>query len=538
MSRLKDLSVGKRLGLSFLIVTMLIVVTVVAGRSGMESQGDISLRMDQLEQVEDDVQKLTYYAADITGWQGLVVADAGAFGGKVATGPDAYNRKGELESKKALYDTLDATHVDYLTEAERAQFDKLRPAWDEFFVWDEKIMELLAQDTPEARVEAMNSINGGEAAAAYSESLEINAALTDSLAKRVVELRNEAAEVKSDSETILLGALIVALIVAAGLSTVATRSVVRPLSVVVAALGRLARGDLTVRLNLNRRDELGRLGDAVDATTESLCTTVAAVVAHSDTLATSSAHLSQVSEQIASSAEEASVQSGVVASAAADVSHNVEIVAAGGEEMGSAIREISHSTSEAASVAAEAVAVAESTNAMMAQLETSSAEIGNVVKVITSIAEQTNLLALNATIEAARAGEAGKGFAVVAGEVKDLAQETAKATEDISRRVEAIQADTTAAMEAIGRISEITGRINDHQAAIAAAVEEQTATTGEMNRNVADAATFSNEIAANIAGVAQAAAITTEGVEQSRQAAVELAGMSRSLRELVGRFTV
>ncbi|MBG0833361.1 methyl-accepting chemotaxis protein [Planomonospora sp. ID67723] len=538
MHNLRNLGVGKRLGLSFLLVSLLIVATVGVGQWGLQRQRDINARMDQLEQVKDDVQTFAYHVADATSWQGLVVADAGAYGGKAAIAPDSYNREGLMATKKALFDTLDTTHVDYLTEAERAQFDKLRPAWEDFFAWDDKIVGLLAKDTRQARVEVMDNINGGPAADAWALGVEISTKLKTSIDQRITALEKEIADVESTSESVLLGTLVVALLVAVVLSLLSTRSVVRPLNAVVDALGRLARGDLTVRLNLNRRDELGRLGDAMDATAESLRATVAAVVAHSDTLATSSAHLSQVSEQIASSAEEVSAQSGVVASAAADVSHNVEIVAAGGEEMGSAIREISHSTSEAASVAAEAVAVAESTNAMMAQLDTSSAEIGSVIKTITSIAEQTNLLALNATIEAARAGDAGKGFAVVAGEVKDLAQETAKATEDISRRVEAIQADTTAAMEAIGRIGEITGRINDHQAAIAAAVEEQTATTGEMNRNVADASASSNEIAANIAGVAQAAAITTEGVEQSRQAAVELAGMSRSLRELVGRFTV
>ncbi|MBG0816708.1 methyl-accepting chemotaxis protein [Planomonospora sp. ID82291] len=530
--------VGRRLGVSFLLVTSLIIVSVVVGRAGMDNQHAISMRMDQLKQVEDDIQRLSYAASDVTGWQGLVAADAGAFGGTAATAPDAYNRKGELESKKALYATIDATRVDYLTESERARFDTLRPAWDRFFAWDDKIMELLRQDTSAARAEAMNSINGGEAADAYSASLEINAALVASLAERVDALRAEAAGVRADSERILLGTLVAALLVAAGLSAAATRSVVRPLRTVVSALGRLARGDLTVRLRMSRRDELGRLGDAVDATAGSLHTTVTALVDHSTSLAASSVHLSRVAEQIAASAEESSLQSGVVAAAAADVSHNVEVVAAGGEEMGAAIGEISRSTSAAASVTAEAVRVAETTSAMMAQLETSSAEIGDVVKTITSIAEQTNLLALNATIEAARAGESGKGFAVVAGEVKDLAQETAKATEDIARRVQAIQADTTAAMEAISRIGEITERINDHQAAIAAAVEEQTATTGEMNRNVADAASSSNEIAANIAGVAQAAAVTTAGVEQSHRAAAELAEMSTSLRTLVSRFTV
>jgi methyl-accepting chemotaxis protein len=156
--------------------------------------------------------------------------------------------------------------------------------------------------------------------------------------------------------------------------------------------------------------------------------------------------------------------------------------------------------------------------------------------VITSIAEQTNLLALNATIEAARAGEAGKGFAVVATEVKELAQETARATEDIARRVQAIQGDTAGAVEAIAEISTIIGRINDYQLTIASAVEEQSATTNEMNRNVAEAATGAEEIAQNITGVASAAEVTTEGVAQSQQAVGELARMSSELQSAVSRF--
>uniref|UniRef100_UPI001F4990F4 methyl-accepting chemotaxis protein n=1 Tax=Nocardioides pantholopis TaxID=2483798 RepID=UPI001F4990F4 len=165
-----------------------------------------------------------------------------------------------------------------------------------------------------------------------------------------------------------------------------------------------------------------------------------------------------------------------------------------------------------------------------------SVEIGNVVKVITSIAEQTNLLALNATIEAARAGEAGKGFAVVANEVKELAQETARATGDIARRVEAIQSDSGGAVAAIGEIAGIIASINDYQLTIASAVEEQTATTNEMSRNVAEAATGGHEIAANIAGVSQAAVSTTEAMSQSQAAVAELAGMAGKLRAEVSRF--
>jgi methyl-accepting chemotaxis protein len=174
----------------------------------------------------------------------------------------------------------------------------------------------------------------------------------------------------------------------------------------------------------------------------------------------------------------------------------------------------------------------------MSALGTSSAEIGDVIKTITAIAAQTNLLALNATIEAARAGEAGKGFAVVASEVKDLAQETARATEDISRRVESIQAGTTGAVLAIEEISLVISRISDFQTTIASAVEEQTATTSEMNRSVGEAATGTAAIAANITGVADAARLTSEGVAQAQQSSADLSRMAHELSSLVSEFRV
>jgi methyl-accepting chemotaxis protein len=188
-------------------------------------------------------------------------------------------------------------------------------------------------------------------------------------------------------------------------------------------------------------------------------------------------------------------------------------------------------------VAARATEAAATTNERVARLGESSLEIGNVVKVITSIAEQTNLLALNATIEAARAGEAGKGFAVVAGEVKELAQETAKATEDIARRVEAIQADTSAAVTAIGEISQVIASINDYQLTIASAVEEQTSTTGEMARGVQEAATGSGQIATGITSVATTATGAAAVITQMGQSVDELAELAGALRGDVAVFT-
>jgi methyl-accepting chemotaxis protein len=253
----------------------------------------------------------------------------------------------------------------------------------------------------------------------------------------------------------------------------------------------------------------------------------------SEILASSAEELSSVTQQMAANAEETAAQANVVSAAAEEVSTNVQTVATGTEEMSASIKEIAKSATDAARVAETAVGVAERTNETVAKLGESSAEIGKVIKVITSIAQQTNLLALNATIEAARAGEAGKGFAVVANEVKELAKETAKATEDISQKIEAIQTDTRGAVEAIGQISAIINQINDIQNTIATAVEEQTATTNEIGRNVTEAAKGSSEIANNICSVATAAASTTQAANDAQSATAELARMSATLQEVV-----
>jgi methyl-accepting chemotaxis protein len=357
---------------------------------------------------------------------------------------------------------------------------------------------------------------------------ERTAAATDA-----AKARSTYASQRIFSLVLLTGGILLGLAIGLAVATAIGRDVAKVRRVATA----LAEGDLTRSSGLTSKDEVGRMGASLDEAMVRLRDVLGSVAGSADAVAASSEELSASSQQIAAGAEETSVQAGVVSAAAEEVSRNVQTVAAGSEQMGASIREIAHSANEAARVASQAVTAAETTNATVARLGTSSAEIGNVVKVITSIAEQTNLLALNATIEAARAGEAGKGFAVVANEVKELAQETARATEDIARRVEAIQADTSGAVDAIGQISTIITSINDYQLTIASAVEEQTATTTEMSRNVAEAATGSGEIAANITGVSGAAESTTVALSQAQAAIDELSRMASDLRGSVSHFS-
>lgn len=297
-----------------------------------------------------------------------------------------------------------------------------------------------------------------------------------------------------------------------------------------------AEGDLTQNVPVSGSDPIGQMGDALSRLLASLRKSILSIKENSVSLAGASEELSAVSTQMSANASETSAQSGVVSAASEQVSMNTQTVATGIEEMSASIKEIAKNASDAAKIATSAVKLAESTNLTVTKLGDSSIEIGNVIKVITSIAQQTNLLALNATIEAARAGEAGKGFAVVANEVKELAKETAKATEDISEKIAAIQVDTKEAVDAIGQITAVINQISDISSTIASAVEEQTATTNEISRNVAEASKGTSEIATNITSVADAARSTNEGADNSHRAAEELARMAAELQQIVSEF--
>jgi methyl-accepting chemotaxis protein len=262
----------------------------------------------------------------------------------------------------------------------------------------------------------------------------------------------------------------------------------------------------------------------------------AKVAENAQTLAGASEELTSVSQQMGAAANETSAQAGVVSAASEQVSSNIAAVATSAEEMNSSIREIAMNAAEGARIAATAVRAARETNQTVNKLGTSSSEIGKVIKVITSIAQQTNLLALNATIEAARAGEAGKGFAVVASEVKELARQTAAATEDISQKIDAIQHDTLSAVQAIGEIGGIIDQISALQNTTASAVEEQTATTNEIARNASEVSKGGSEIARNVTSVSGAARQTAQGAANVLESARELARLAADLNRVVEQF--
>jgi methyl-accepting chemotaxis protein len=319
---------------------------------------------------------------------------------------------------------------------------------------------------------------------------------------------------------------------------VTTRYISTPLRRMVSRVQDIAEGegDLTRRINVETRDEVGDLGKWFNVFLEKLQGIIRAVGDTTETLTLSAEDLAATSLRLTSVANRTTDQANLVSRGASGVSDNSQHAAQAVEQMTSSISEISEGAQEAALVAQQAVSAAASTNTTMTKLAESSADIGKITKVITTIAEQTNLLALNATIEAARAGIAGKGFAVVATEVKELAKATAEATDEIRQKVTTIQGQAEDAESAIVNISEVINKIFELQSGIASAVEQQSVTVMEIGERVQSAAERSAEIASNIDDVARASADTTSGARETEESAADMSMMANELAGLVGQF--
>ncbi len=355
------------------------------------------------------------------------------------------------------------------------------------------------------------------------------------LKQNTVDINSETRSMNLTMAATTLAAMGIGIFVAVFLSrgiSATTQSILAQAEAIAA--GDLTRGELRVRGD----DDLGDLTRAINQMQTGLHTLIHSMRGTAEQVAAASEELSATSQQITANSEETTAQAKVVSEAGNEVNTNLQTLASGAEEMSASIGEIAKNATEAARVAGEAVAAAESANQTVSKLGDSSVEIGKVVEVITSIAQQTNLLALNATIEAARAGEAGKGFAVVANEVKELAKQTAKATEEIKQKISVIRENTGGAVAAIGGIKAVIEKISHISTDIATAVEEQSATTSEMARNVTEAARGASTISSNIQGVAEAAQNTSTNVGEAQTATEHLARMANELRDLVGRFKV
>lgn len=359
--------------------------------------------------------------------------------------------------------------------------------------------------------------------------------------EQLLEQRADQATLAANTtQAVVIGGTLLALIIVTLLGMLVARSITRPINGLTERMREIADGDgdLTQRVDDSRADEVGDLAKVFNRFVGNIATLVRQIGETASTSSSAAHELSAITGEMTRQSAEAAEQAAEAAAAAEQVSSNVRTVAAASDEMGASIEEIARSASDASGAGRTAVTSTEEANAVISRLGESSAAISGVVALINTIAGQTNLLALNATIEAARAGESGKGFAVVAGEVKELAQETAKATEGITAQIAQIQSDVEIAVSAIATTTEVIGQVNDHQGNIAGAVEEQSVTTTAMATNVSEAAVGASTIAENVRSIATNAEGTASSVTQIRASADEVARNAQTLDDLVRRFQV
>jgi methyl-accepting chemotaxis protein len=473
-----------------------------------------------LQQLTDDFQAYSVH--------GLVAAVSAATGQLQVAAMQA-----DLQEQSRAATDADIAALIAHTPAElRDRSEQIGVTWRDMAAKDATYRAAATAGAPDAQQ------LGDAATAAY---LQLQAEVSDLTDAFVADERVSRAKIGDSFGTARAWTLVLLAVgtaLALGLGIALARDIRRRIVPVREAADALARGDLSHDVRSDSDDELGQLGRALSQGVGRIREMVAGVVSSAGSMTALVGDLSRATAGVVDASRTGAAHAQAVSGTAAAVSGNVGQVAAGAEEMSTSIREIARSAHQAADVATDAVRIVASTNGTLTQLGSSSAEIGNVIKVITGIAEQTNLLALNATIEAARAGEAGKGFAVVANEVKELAQETAKATEDVSQRIQAIQADSDEAVRAIARIGETVGQINALQTTIAATVEQQTAAAAEIDRSIGVAAQGSQDIASGAEAVAGASELSAGRIEESRVLAERLATDAAELQQRVARFTL
>jgi methyl-accepting chemotaxis protein len=442
----------------------------------------------------------------------------------------AYDVEGIADKAEHVVSNFDAASAG-APSGLRPMFDRVRPALVDYARQATELVGEASTDKPaaERRLPAFLTLFGELETALGDIDTALSAAVVH---QRTVARVNGATHLRWIG---LCGLVAAALFI--GVSSWTVRAIRRPLSGMVSGLKAIAGKDVTVRVEVIRDDELGAMAVAFNAAADSISEVLGAMARGTATLISSGNELDEVGSQLARAVDDTMLKTDEVARSADRVSHVVATIASASDEIGASVQGVTTESASAGEIAAEAVQSAESTAADVGRLKVASQEIGEIVRAITAIAEQTNLLALNATIEAARAGEAGRGFAVVASEVKDLARETALATEDVKSKIATIQALTGDAASAIDGISSVIGRINNSQSRIAYAVDEQLRTTVDISRGVHEVSATTREITTSLDGIAASASSTAEGAAATRRSASVLASTAREVEALVSAFT-
>jgi methyl-accepting chemotaxis protein len=526
MGWFRDLDIGKQLAVAFGFLEVLIIGIGIFGLGQLSTVNETTVQVVSREMPSVRVLGALKYDASAVRRSELSHL--------LAT---EHKEKWDGPMKQALAD-LEEHEKEYEplinSDAARGLDQNFREAWAKYLAVHEKAVVLARDNEYQAGLLAQSE--GSDAFEAAAKILQDEVVVAD---KSAAVSAQQGAAVYSSSRYWIIGFLVCAVAGGFVMSTAIGRTQSVASGRMLAQMEEIAAKNLEVEdVQVDSEDEIGRACVALNTMKNSLGGVIQLITETAMRVASASDELFAAREQITSNSDKTSAQANVVSQAAKRVSQNLQTLSTGAEEMATTIQSIASHAHEAASVASQAVQTAQAANLTVAKLGNSSAEIGEVIKVITTIAQQTNLLALNATIEAARAGAAGKGFAVVANEVKELAKQTAKSTGEISRKITAIQSDTKGAVEAIGRIAGVIDQINDISRTIATAVEEQSATTNEMKRNVDEAAAGAGEISSGIGEVAVVADGTLFRAQESQRAAQELSEVAKLLSGLMSQFKI
>ena len=526
MSWFRNLNIGKQLAVAFGFLEVLMMGLGIFGLEQLSKVNGTTVQV--VSRQMPSVKVLGALKYDASAMRRSELSYLLAFEHKEKWDASLKQALKDVEEHERQYEPL------ITSDEERALDQEFRKAWEKYLAVHQQVMALAKENEYQANLLAQSA--GNDAFETAAKILQDEVALDD---KTAANFAAQGAQAYSSSRYWIIGVLVCAVAAGFAMSTAIGRAQSVATGRMLAQIEEIAGKNLEIEdVQVDSGDEIGRACLALNTMKNSLADVIQLITDTARRVASASDELFAARQQITANSVETSAQANIVSEAAQRVSHNLQTVSTGAEEMASTIQSIASHAHEAASVAGNAVQTARAANATVAKLGNSSAEIGEVIKVITAIAQQTNLLALNATIEAARAGEAGKGFAVVANEVKELAKQTAKSSGDISRKIAAIQSDTKGAVDAIGTIAGVIDQNNEISGTIATAVEEQSATTNEMKRNVDEAATGAGEISSSIGGVARVADGTSTLAQESQIAAQELAEVAKLLSGLMAQFKI